>query len=97
MSAMSLVPDSVRLRQRVLEELGEPSMIDAAGIVANFQRMVRIADASGMDSHACGPQTQVLDHRQEVVIGEQQWQPLVNAERTDDHIDSLAYGNSRFA
>ena len=35
-------------RQRVLEELGEPSMIDAAGIVANFQRMVRIADATGI-------------------------------------------------
>ena len=35
-------------RRRVLEELGEPSLIDAAGVIANFQRMVRIADATGI-------------------------------------------------
>ena len=35
-------------RQRVLEQLGEPAMIDAAAIIANFQRMVRIADATGI-------------------------------------------------
>lgn len=40
-------------RRRVLEELGEPALIDAAGIIANFQRMVRIADATGipLDGH----------------------------------------------
>ena len=35
-------------RQRVVDELGEPAMIDAAGIIANFQRMVRIADGTGI-------------------------------------------------
>ena len=35
-------------RQRVVEELGEASMIDAACIIANFQRMVRIADGTGI-------------------------------------------------
>lgn len=35
-------------RQRVLEELGEPAMVDAACIIANFQRMVRIADGTGI-------------------------------------------------
>lgn len=35
-------------RQRVCGELGERSMVDAAGIIANFQRMVRIADGTGI-------------------------------------------------
>ena len=38
----------VRSRAAVQEELGAPGLIDAAGIVANFQRMVRIADATGI-------------------------------------------------
>ena len=35
-------------RDTVIEELGEAAMIDAAGIIANFQRMVRIADGTGI-------------------------------------------------
>ena len=35
-------------RQQVRSELGEPAMIDAAGVIANFQRMVRIADGTGI-------------------------------------------------
>ncbi len=39
---------TAKARRRVLEELGGPALIDAAGVVANFQRMVRIADATGI-------------------------------------------------
>lgn len=35
-------------RQQVLSELDEAAMIDAAGVIANFQRMVRIADGTGI-------------------------------------------------
>ena len=35
-------------RQRVCDALGERSMVDAAGVIANFQRMVRIADGTGI-------------------------------------------------
>ncbi len=35
-------------RQRVADEVGETAMVDAAGVVANFQRMVRIADGTGI-------------------------------------------------
>ncbi len=35
-------------RAGVVEALDEASMIDAAGVIANFQRMVRIADATGI-------------------------------------------------
>ena len=35
-------------RQQVADELGEAPMIDAAGVIANFQRMVRIADGTGI-------------------------------------------------
>ncbi len=35
-------------RRRVLDELDEAAMIEAAGVIANFQRMVRIADGTGI-------------------------------------------------
>ena len=35
-------------RRQVRSELGEAAMIDAAGVIANFQRMVRIADGTGI-------------------------------------------------
>jgi hypothetical protein len=35
-------------RKSVREVLGDDGLVDAAGIVANFQRMVRIADSTGI-------------------------------------------------
>jgi len=41
--------DALRAARDVLEqEMGAAAVTDAAGIVANFQRMVRIADATGI-------------------------------------------------
>lgn len=41
--------DDIRVaREAVKDELGENAMIDAAGVIANFQRMVRIADGTGI-------------------------------------------------
>ena len=37
-------------RQTLADAMGEAAMVDAAAIVANFQRMVRIADATGIPS-----------------------------------------------
>ena len=36
------------LRERITSELGVQELVDAAGVVANFQRMVRIADGCGI-------------------------------------------------
>ena len=36
------------LRHQIVAELGLQELVDAAGIVANFQRMVRIADGCGI-------------------------------------------------
>ena len=36
------------LRRRIADELGAQPLVDAAGVVANFQRMVRIADGCGI-------------------------------------------------
>ena len=36
------------LRERIAAELGPQELVDSAGIVANFQRMVRIADGCGI-------------------------------------------------
>ena len=36
------------LRERIASELGAQQLVDAAGVVANFQRMVRIADGCGI-------------------------------------------------
>jgi hypothetical protein len=38
----------VRSRQRILEELGPETLVDAAAVVSNFERMVRIADSTGI-------------------------------------------------
>ena len=35
-------------RARVLDELGAACLVDAAAVVGNFERMVRIADATGI-------------------------------------------------
>lgn len=35
-------------RQRLLDEAGPEVLVDAAGVAANFQRMVRIADCTGI-------------------------------------------------
>lgn len=35
-------------RQALVSELGEARMVDAAGVIGNFQRMVRIADSTGI-------------------------------------------------
>lgn len=35
-------------RARVVEELGSEAAVDAAGIIGNFERMVRIADGTGI-------------------------------------------------
>lgn len=35
-------------RDRLLELLGPEALVDAAAVVANFQRMVRIADSTGI-------------------------------------------------
>ncbi len=38
-----------RTRAAVIEALGPEAMVDAAGVAANFERMVRIADATGIE------------------------------------------------
>ena len=35
-------------RQRVRSELGEAALVDAAAVIGNFERMVRIADGTGI-------------------------------------------------
>ena len=37
-------------RQAVVDKMGSAAMIDAVGVISNFQRMVRIADATGIPS-----------------------------------------------
>ncbi len=36
-------------RAAVIETLGPEAMVDAAGVASNFERMVRIADATGIE------------------------------------------------
>ena len=38
-----------RTRAAVIEALGPEAMVDAAGVASNFERMVRIADATGIE------------------------------------------------
>ena len=36
------------LRERVRQEMGDRELVDISGVVANFHRMTRIADATGI-------------------------------------------------
>jgi hypothetical protein len=49
-----------RARQAVIEVLSPEAMVDAAGVASNFERMVRIADSTGVP----------LDERMEVLSKE---------------------------
>ncbi len=49
-----------RARRTVREVLGPQAMVDAAGVASNFERMVRIADSTGIQ----------LDERMEVLSKE---------------------------
>ncbi len=37
-----------KIRKKIIEEMGTDALIDAAAVVGNFQRMVRIANATGV-------------------------------------------------
>ena len=50
--AEAIVTDAQTLAQSraaVIEALGAEAMVDAAGVVSNFERMVRIADSTGIE------------------------------------------------
>ena len=47
-SVASRTDDLGRHRQALLDAAGPAVLVDAAGVAANFQRMVRIADAIGI-------------------------------------------------
>ena len=46
--ASGMAEDTRRTREALLEAAGPAVLVDAAGVAANFQRMVRIADAAGI-------------------------------------------------
>jgi hypothetical protein len=47
-AALSDPTDLPSARQALVDALGEAAMVDAAGVIGNFQRMVRIADSTGI-------------------------------------------------
>ncbi len=40
--------DLIEARDALIAAMGEAAMVDAAGVVSNFERMVRIADSTGI-------------------------------------------------
>ena len=47
-------------RQQLAAEMGSAAMVDAAGVASNFQRMVRIADGTGIPLESMGEETDAL-------------------------------------
>ena len=46
---MTGTPTLPQSRDAVIEAVGAEAMVDAAGVVSNFERMVRIADSTGIE------------------------------------------------
>jgi hypothetical protein len=57
-----------RVRDRVLDRLGPAELVDAAAVASNFERMVRIADATGIPLDA-GLDLMSEDLRAELALG----------------------------
>ena len=56
-------------RQALVDEMGSAAMVDTVGVISNFQRMVRIADATGIP--ADGPmQVMSEDLREQLGINQ---------------------------
>ena len=55
-----------RTRRALIEAMGVEAMVDAAAVAANFERMVRIADGSGI------PLGAALESRSRAVVAELQ-------------------------
>jgi acetyl-CoA acetyltransferase len=53
-----------RARERVIAALGVEAMVDAAAVISNFERMVRIADGTGI------PLGEMLESRSRAVVEE---------------------------
>ena len=49
-----------RARQQLANEMSPEAMVDAAGIASNFQRMVRIADSTGIPLVSMGDDMDVM-------------------------------------
>lgn len=52
-----------RLRQELVDVLGEEALVDAAGTVASFNAVVRVADATGIpiDEFKADPAREILE------------------------------------
>ncbi len=57
-----------RVRERVLNRLGPEQLVDAAAVASNFERMVRIADATGIPLDG-GLDLMTEDMRAELALG----------------------------
>jgi hypothetical protein len=47
-------------REALVDEMGPQAMIDAVGVASNFQRMVRIADSTGIRLESMGEEMDAL-------------------------------------
>ena len=47
-AALANPEDLEAARRALVDRLGEAELVDAAGVIGNFQRMVRIADSTGI-------------------------------------------------
>jgi len=56
-------------REALANEMGPEAMVDAAGVAANFQRMVRIADSTGIRLESMGDEMDAMTEELNVKLG----------------------------
>ena len=54
--------DCEAARQALADNMGAEALVDAAGVISNFERMVRVADATGISIGPMAEEDLVLVH-----------------------------------
>ena len=56
-------------RERLVNEMGPEAMVDAAAVASNFQRMVRIADGTGIPLESMGDEMDAMAEELNETLG----------------------------
>ena len=75
-------PDALtQAREQLAKAMGPEAMVDAAAVASNFQRMVRIADSTGIPLESMGDDMDVIVEELNEQLGINEYVSAVNSKK----------------